>query len=126
MATNIRIFDFEFRFIDFIARVINVAQSAPDTRAGNHVSGKLIQSASLFTDCYIELACVESHEAFIDNLKICLKELRQTKAWLQILAKADIIKPAAKLDPLIGENNNLIMIVFKNLEMTVQEIHDEG
>ncbi len=43
-------------------------------------------------------------------MKVCLKELRKTKVWLKMIVRANLIKPASKLDSLIDENNQLISI----------------
>jgi four helix bundle protein len=43
-------------------------------------------------------------------MKVCLKELRETRVWLLMIVRAQLIKPVSKLDSLIQENNELISI----------------
>jgi four helix bundle protein len=43
-------------------------------------------------------------------MKVCLKELRETRVWLLMIVRAKLIKPVSKLDSLIQENNELISI----------------
>jgi len=49
-------------------------------------------------------------------MKISLKELRETRVWLLMIVRADVINPASKLEPLIDENNQLISIFVKSID----------
>ena len=49
-------------------------------------------------------------------MKISLKELRETRIWLLIIEKANLIKPASKLESLIDENNQLISIFVTSIK----------
>ena len=49
-------------------------------------------------------------------MKVCLKELRETKIWLLIIVGANLVKPASKLEPLINENNELISIFVTSVK----------
>jgi len=48
-------------------------------------------------------------------MKIALKELRETRVWLIMIKRAKLIKPEAKLEPLIDENNELISIFVTSI-----------
>jgi four helix bundle protein len=50
----------------------------------------------------------------VHKLKVAMKELRET--WLKIIARAGLIKPANKLQPLQQETNELISILFRSIE----------
>lgn len=43
-------------------------------------------------------------------MKVCLKELCETRVWLLMMVKVNLIRPASKLKPLILENNELISL----------------
>jgi four helix bundle protein len=49
-------------------------------------------------------------------MQICLKELRETRVWLLMTTKANLIKSTAQLDPLIDENNQLISIFVTSIK----------
>jgi len=49
-------------------------------------------------------------------MKICLKELRETKVWLKMIVRAAIIKPTSKLESLIDESNQLISIFVSSIK----------
>ncbi len=53
---------------------------------------------------------------FIHKMKVCLKELRETRIWLLMIVKAILIKPTSKLEPLIHENNELISIFVTSVK----------
>jgi four helix bundle protein len=48
-------------------------------------------------------------------MKVCLKELRETRVWLLMIVRTRLIKPESKLESLIDENNELISIFVKSV-----------
>ena len=48
------------------------------------------------------------------KLKVGLKELRETRVWLLMVRRAELIKPVSTLDPLIQETDELISIFVKS------------
>ncbi len=113
-----RQFDLEERLIDFAVRVIRTAESFPKTKVGNHVAGQLIRSGTSPASNYGEAQSAESRSDFIHKLRICLKELRETRVWLLISVRASLIRPASKLEALINENNELIAIFVTSINTT--------
>jgi four helix bundle protein len=108
-------YDLEERLIDFAVRVIRIAETLPKTRVGNHIAGQLIRCGTSPAPNYGEAQGAESRADFIHKMKICLKELRETRVWLIMIVRAKLIKPAVKLDDLIAENNELISIFVKSI-----------
>jgi len=113
-------FDLEERLIDFSVRIIRVAESLPKTRVGNHFSGQLIRCGTSPPPNYEEAQSAESREDFIHKMKVCLKELRETRIWLIMIVRANLIKPSSKLEPLIDESDELISIFVKSIETAKQ------
>jgi four helix bundle protein len=116
MSKESRIFDLEERLIDFAVKIIRTAESLPQTKVGNHVSGQLIRCGTSPAPNYGEAQGAESRADFIHKLKVSLKELRETRVWLLISVKASLIKPASNLEPLIEENNELISIFVTSIK----------
>ena len=110
MSKETRTFDLEERLIDFAVRIIRIAESLPKTKVGNHIAGQLIRCGTSPAPNYGEAQSAESRADFIHKMKICLKELRETRIWLIMIVRANLIKPSSKLQPLIDENNDLISI----------------
>jgi len=115
MSKDKRKFDLEERLIDFAVRIIRTAESLPKTKTGNHISGQLIRCGTSPAPNYGEAQSAESLADFIHKMKICLKELRETRVWLLMIVKTNLLKPASKLEPLIDENNELISIFVKSV-----------
>jgi four helix bundle protein len=113
-------FNLEDRLIDFAVRIIFVAESLPKTKAGNHIAGQLIRCGTAPAPNYGEAQDAESRADFIHKMKISLKELRETKIWLLITGKANLIKPASKLELLIDETNQLISIFVASVKTAKQ------
>ena len=115
MSNEEKTYDLEDRLIDFAVRIIQVAESLPKTRVGNHIGGQLIRCGTSPAPNYGEAQSAESPSDFIHKMKVGLKELRETKVWLLMIVKANLIGPASKLDPLIDENNQLISIFVTSI-----------
>ena len=64
----------------------------------------------------------ESRSDFIHKMKISLKELRETRIWLLMIIRADLIKPASKLKALIDESDQLISIFVKSVSTAKQNL----
>ena len=121
MSNDSRIFDLEERLIDFAVRIIRTAESLPKTRAGNHIAGQLIRCGTSPAPNYGEAQSAESRSDFIHKMKVSLKELRETRIWLLMIVKANLIKPPSKLEPLINENNELISIFVTSVKTAKQK-----
>ncbi len=114
-------FDLEERLINFAVQIIRAAESLPKTVVGKHIGGQIIRSGTSPAANYGEAQGAESRSDFIHKIKICLKELRETRIWLLMIVKAGLSKPASKLDPLINENNELISIFVASIKTAKQQ-----
>jgi four helix bundle protein len=120
MSKDKRIFDLEERLIDFAVRIIRIAESLPKTKIGNHIGGQLIRCGTSPASNYGEAQSAESRSDFIHKMKICLKELRETKVWLKIIIRANLIQHKSKLEPDIIENDELISIFVASINTAKQ------
>ena len=125
MSKENKIFDIEERLIDFAVRIIRTVESLPKTKVGNHIAGQLIRWGTSPAPNYGEAQSAESRSDFIHKMKVSLKELRETRIWLLMIVKANLIKPASKLEPLINENNELISIFVTSVK-TAKEKNKEN
>jgi four helix bundle protein len=121
MSKENRTYDLEERLIDFAVRIIRTAESLPKTRVGNHIAGQLIRCGTSSAPNYGEAQSAESRADFIHKMKICLKELRETKVWLLMIKRANLITPVSKLMPLIEENDELISIFVSSIKTSKQK-----
>ena len=109
-------YDLEERLVDFAVRIIHVTESLPDTRAGKHIAGQMMRSGTSPAPNYGEAQGAESPADFVHKMKISLKELRETKVWLKIIKRSEMITPTTRLDELTEECDQLIAIFFKSIE----------
>ena len=120
MSKELREYDLEERLIDFAVRIIRTAESLPQSKVGNHIAGQLIRSGTSPAPNYGEAQSAESRADFIHKMKISLKELRETRVWLLIIIRANMIKEASKLESLGDENNQLISIFVASIKTANQ------
>jgi four helix bundle protein len=109
-------FDLEERLINFSVRIVHAVDSLPDTKTANHIRGQILRSGTAVSPNYAEACDEESRQDFIHKLKICLKELRETKVWLTLVLRTEIISPRDRLEPLIDECDELISIFVKSVK----------
>ena len=121
MSKDWKNFDLEDRLIDFAVRIIRIAESLPKTKTGSHIAGQIVRCGTSPAPNYGEAQGAESQADFVRKMKLCLKELRETRVWLLMLVKANLIKPVSKLDSLIDENNQLISIFVKSIQTARQK-----
>ena len=116
-----KIFDLEDRLINFAVRIIRIAESLPKSKVGKHIAGQIIRSGTSPAPNYGEAQSAESRSDFIHKMKVCLKELRETRIWLLMIVKTSLIKPTSKLESLIDENNQLISIFITSIKTAQQK-----
>jgi len=79
------------RLIDFAARVGKVVDALPDTRMGRHVGGQLVRSGTSPAPNYEEGCAAKSRADFVHKLSICLKELRESRSWIRLIIKTQML-----------------------------------
>jgi len=107
-------FDLEERLLEFSARIIRLVDALPNTRAANHLAGQLLRCGTSPYGNHGEVEAAESRKDFIHKLKICLKELKETRRWLRLVKKAAML-PALKMAPILHETEELVMIFFVSI-----------
>ncbi len=111
-----RKYNLEERLLAFSVMVIQTVEGLPNTRVGNHIAGQLIRSGTSPFANHGEAQAAESQKDFIHKLRICLKELRETKRWLELIEKAQLLKEKPKLVEMIQENEELIKIFVASIK----------
>ena len=104
----------EDRLIDFAVRIGKTVDALPETRLGRHISGQLVRSGTSPAPNYCEACAAESRRDFIHKLRICLKELRESKCWLTMILRSKML-PENKLVDIQDECEQLAKIVGKSI-----------
>jgi len=109
-------YDLEDRLIDFSVSIINIVEKLPNTRTGNHIANQLVRCGTSPAPNYGEAQSAESRQDFIHKIKICLKELRETKIWLKLIQRKNLIKNNEEVEALLGECDELISIFVVSIK----------
>jgi four helix bundle protein len=105
-----RRYDLEERLLDFAVNVVELTESLPSTRAGNHIAGQLLRCGTSPLSNHGEVEAAESRKDFLHKLRICLKELRETKRWLRLVSRLKKLGEPANLPACLNEVEELIRI----------------
>jgi len=112
-------FNLEERLLEFAARIIRVSESMKRSRAGNHIADQLLRSGTSPFGHHGEAEGAESRDDFIHKLKVCYKELRESRRWLRLVQKAELISRPSLLEGLLTEAEELVRIFASSIR-TVQ------
>ena len=110
-----RVFDLEDRLLDFAARIIRVSESMKPTPAGRHVGYQLLRSGTSPFANHSEAEGAESLKDFVHKLRICYKELRESRRWMRLAQRADLLDQPERLTALLDEADELIRIFAASL-----------
>jgi len=79
-------------------------------RAANHIGDQLLRSGTSPYGNHGEAEGAESINDFIHKLRVCYKELRESRRWMRLIQRASLVTKPPLLDPLIAEAEELIRI----------------
>ena len=109
-----RPYDLGERFLDFADRACNVVEALPESRIGRRIADQLLRSSTSPLGNYEEACAAESRRDFCHKLRVCLKEVRESRAWLPLTARRNLL-PAARLEDLIDESDQLARIIGQSI-----------
>src|SRR6478672_520081 len=109
--------DLAERILDFAARVGKLVDALPDTRMGRHVAGQLVRCGTSPAPNYEEACAAESRADFAHKLSICLKELRESRCWIRLIIKTEMLTEH-KMGELLDECNQLCNIIARSIVTT--------
>lgn len=104
------VYDLEDRLLDFAVQIVELSEAVPNTRAGNHIAGQLLRSGTSPYGHHGEVESAESRKDFIHKLKVCLKELRETRRWLRLVLRVQTMRSLPRVDEALSESEELITI----------------
>ena len=105
----------EERIINFAVRIIKLAARLPRSCAGKHIAGQILRSGTSPAPNYGEARGAESHADFVHKLRVVLKELNETRIWLRMIERSDMLQKELITD-IIGENTELCRIFTSSLK----------
>ena len=111
-----RQFNLEERLLEFSSAVIDQSESLPRTRAGTHVASQILRSGTSPYPNHGEAEDAESREDFIHKLKLCLKELRETRRWARLIQRKGWGKDDPALVFVLSEAEELVRIFYASIQ----------
>ena len=102
------------RLIGFAVRLGALVDALPDTRMGRHIAGQLIRCGTSPAPNYEEACAAESRADFSHKLSIGLKELRESRCWIRMIIKTEML-PQHRLTELLDECNQLCNIIGQSI-----------
>lgn len=110
-------YNLEERLLEFTANIVRLADSLPNTKAGNHIAGQLLRCGTSPLANHGEVEAAESRKDFLHKLRICLKELRETWRWLRLIGRLDLSQ-GDQLRAALSEVEELIRIFAASVRTT--------
>jgi four helix bundle protein len=107
----------EERRIEFAMIIVGVVEALPNSKAVNRIAHPLIRSGTAPAPNYDEAQSAASRKVFIHQMKISLKELRETMVWLKIIARK-LLGDCREIPVAIAECNALIAIFVSSTKTT--------
>lgn len=105
-----RKYDLEDRLLEYSSGIIKIVENLPNSRAGNHVAGQLLRCGTSPYANHGEAQAAESSKDFIHKMRICLKELKESKRWLQLIEHVPLGKPSSLVNETLQETEQFIKI----------------
>ena len=121
-----RKFDLEDRLLEFASAIIDLSEMLPNTRAGNHIAGQILRSGTSPYPNHGEAEAAESRDDFIHKLKICLKELRETRRWARLIRRKVWVKNEVTLLFVLGECDELVRIFHSSIQTAKRNTQTEA
>lgn len=103
-------YDLEERLLEFAVRIIRVTESMARTGAGVYVADQLLRSGTSPYGHHGEAEGAESRDDFIHKLRVCYKELRESRRWLRLAQRTPLVPKPELLSDLITEAEELVRI----------------
>jgi four helix bundle protein len=75
-----------------------------------HVADQLLRAGTSPYGNHGEAEGAESRQDFVHKLKVCYKELRETRRWLRLVQRVPLVAKPALLDEIISEAEELVRI----------------
>jgi four helix bundle protein len=118
-------YDLENRLLEYSTRIIRMVETLPRNRAGDHVADQLMRSGTSPYANHGEAQAAESSKDFIHKMRICLKELRESKRWLKLIQHVPLVKSSESMDAFLQETEELIKIFVASIRTAEKNMKKE-
>ena len=102
------------RLLDFAVNIIKLVNSLPKTLVGKHIGSQLMRSGTSPGSNYEEACGAESRADFIHKLGIVLKELKESRFWLKLIDRTNLMK-FEQVELTLKECQELCAVIAKSI-----------
>jgi four helix bundle protein len=114
-------FDLEERIVKFAEEIIDLVRSIKVDAVNSRIITQLVGSGGSIGANYCEATEGESKKDFIHKIGICKKEIKETRYWLQLLARFNPEKKE-KIRLLWKEAHEFLLIFSKIIKSSKSPI----
>jgi four helix bundle protein len=93
----------------FALRIVRLFRGLPRAEEARVIGKQLLRAGTSVAANYRAVCRARSKAEFVANMGVVVEEADETVFWRELLADSDIV-PAAKLDVLLAEANELLAI----------------
>ncbi|HMO32027.1 MAG TPA: four helix bundle protein [Lacibacter sp.] len=115
MAKEKHKFDLEDRLVDFACMCLDVCDKLPGTKSGQNLEYQLSKSSTAPALIYGEAQAAESRADFIHKMKMCLKEIKESRINLKIIRRKPVVVHE-NVERAFNESNELMAIFLTSIE----------
>jgi four helix bundle protein len=117
-------FDLHDRMLEFATAIGGIVNHLPTDRLGSHIAGQLVRCGTAPAAHHAEAQGAESRRDFIHKLRLALKELRESLAWLRLAGRMKVA-PAHQVENAIRESDELIAILVKSIQTARKNLNEQ-
>jgi four helix bundle protein len=108
------------RLLAFAVEVCRHGARCHNDAVSGHLARQIVRSASSPAANYAEACEAESRRDFVHKMRVCLKELRETQVWLELVRRH---RDDHSLEPLERECGELIAIFVASINTARRRLH---
>lgn len=98
------------RTLELGCRILNMADSLPNTNAGRSIGKQIIRSGTSIGANYREALHASSPRHFVTILETAQREASETAYWIELIARSGMLK-IEQLKPLLAECSEVYAIL---------------
>jgi four helix bundle protein len=114
-STEGRKYDLEDRLVDYSILISTLVEEFYNTKLGSHIGSQLTRCSSAPALNYGEAQSAESRNDFIHKMKICLKEIRESRVCLKIAIRKPLSLNQEMMQAAFNETSELASIFNKSI-----------
>lgn len=113
------------RTLKFAVNVIKLVKDLPDTPAYRVTVEPLVRAGTMVGAQYRNACCSRNRWDFTSGMKTVEETTDEALHWFKVVRESELV-PAAKIDPLIKECEELLAIFKKSRRVADKHLRDEA